>query len=110
MTKSQGKVDWATSNLYDMMIQKLEKLRKHAFAVYGVYGVEGAYVIQGVWLLRGLDFPDELKEYEAFPYLDKEKLSESSEKDRATINEFWSKMNEGDMVNGRPVFKTEYFS
>lgn len=54
---NQGKMLFKTSNLKTLFLQKLEKLRKYAFAVHGVYGTEPDLEVEGVWMWRGKDIP-----------------------------------------------------
>lgn len=42
-----------TSNLVSGMMQRLDKLRKHAFASVLILGVNDDNAIEGVWVLRG---------------------------------------------------------
>ncbi len=53
----QGKVLFKTANLKTLFLQKLEKLRRYAFGVHGVYGTEPDLEVEGVWMWRGKDIP-----------------------------------------------------
>ena len=53
----QGKLLFKTANLKTLFLQKLDKLRKYAFAVHGVYGTEPDLEVEGVWMWRGKDIP-----------------------------------------------------
>lgn len=48
---------YLTSNLKDSFLQRCDQLRKHAFGTFGVYGEEGNYEIEGVWVWRGNEIP-----------------------------------------------------
>ena len=54
----QGKVFFKTNNLKNLFLQKLDKLRKYSFSVYGVYGTEPDLEVEGVWFWRGTDIPE----------------------------------------------------
>ena len=41
------------SNLVSGMMQRLDKMRKHAFASILILGTDNDIAIEGVWLLRG---------------------------------------------------------
>jgi len=52
-------------------MRNIEHFRKYTLGGLGVYGVEGDYDIQGVWLWRGTEVPEEWKEhpsYESFTF------------------------------------------
>ena len=47
------KMIFMTSNLVSGMLQRIEKLRKYAFASVLIIGEDNNNVIEGVWVLRG---------------------------------------------------------
>lgn len=53
-----------TANLVDGMLQRIEKLRKHAFGVYYVLGkdTKGEHGIEALWIFRGQQVAFELNE------------------------------------------------
>lgn len=53
----QGKILFKTTNLKTLFLQKLDKLRRYAFAVHGVYGNEPELEVEGVWMVRGVEIP-----------------------------------------------------
>lgn len=89
---SEGKILFKTNNSSSFFLQKLDNFRKYTFSAHGVYGVEGDYEIRGVWMWRGTDIPEELKEHDNFPYMTIKKLDHSSEADRKLIEEYWLNM------------------
>ena len=93
-----------------MFLQKLDSFRKYAFAVHGVYGTEGNYKIRGVWMWRGIDIPNEMKEHDLFPYLTIRKLDINKPEDKQLVNDYWTKVNETDEVEGRLAADVEYFN
>lgn len=89
-----------TSNLIGGMFQRIEKLRKNAFASMAVWGENKNNTIAGVWLWKGqeLAFPlcsDWTTDYESYSW---RKLNPEDEKDKALVNQFW--LWEGE-VNGK---------
>ena len=106
----EGKVLFRCSNSKGMFLQKLDTFRKYAFAVHGVYGTEGDYKIRGVWMWRGKEIPNEMKEHDNFPYMTIRKLDISKEEDKQLVNDYWTKVNETDEVEGRLAADVEYFN
>jgi len=89
-----------SANLVGGMYQRIEKLRKNAFASMAVWGENKNNTIAGVWMWRGQELafplcPDWTTDYESFNW---RKLNPEDEKDRALVNQFllW----EGDL-NGK---------
>lgn len=66
--EGEGEVLFRTSNLNNSFLQRLDTLRKYAFAVQGIYGDEPLLDIKGVWLWRGDGIPEEMKEHISFEY------------------------------------------
>jgi len=103
-----GKVTFLTNNLMKSAIQKLDDMRKYAFAVAGVHGDEPNLEIRGVWVWRGVGVPERIKEelelYELTP------LSVESEADKNRIRDYWTHMNEDeDTVDGLKVRTSIYY-
>jgi elongation factor 1-gamma len=86
---TEGKIFFKTCNSSSFFLQKLDTFRKYTFAVHGVYGVEGNYDVKGVWMWRGTDIPEEVKEHDNFPYMTIKKLDHTVEADRKLIEEYW---------------------
>lgn len=108
-SSSQGKIKFMTCNLRGNYLEKLEKFRKYTFAAHGVYGVEPNLEVEGVWMWRGVDIPIDIQENDSFEYITFKKLDPSNENDRKFVESFWLTVNEGEIVNGRPVVDVEYF-
>jgi len=49
-------------------LRNIDHFRKYTFAVLGVYGVDKAYEIRGIWLWRGTEIPEEWKEHQSYDY------------------------------------------
>ena len=107
---SECKVLFRTSNSKGMFLQKCDALRRYAFAVHGVYGVEGDYKIRGLWMFRGLDVPQEMKDNDLYEYITFTKLDHNKKEDRDLVHDYWTKLNETDEVEGRKCADVEYFN
>ena len=107
---SECKILFRTSNSKGMFLQKCDQLRRYAFAVHGVYGVEDDYKIRGVWMFRGLEIPQEMKDNDLYEYITFRKLDTNKEEDRQLIHDYWTKLNETDEVEGRKCADVEYFN
>ena len=57
-----------TRNLANGFLQRLEHFRKYCFGVWGVYGEEPNLEIKGLFMWRGVDIPNEMKEHDSFEY------------------------------------------
>jgi len=104
---SEGKILWKTVNSANFFLQKLDHFRKYTFGVYGVYGVEENYVCRGIFMWRGLDTPQEVKDHDNYEFMDMKNLDPV--KDRELIESYWLKMKEGEEVDGRKVAETQSF-
>ena len=107
---TECKVLFRTSNSKGMFLQKCDALRRYAFAVHGVYGVEDDYKIRGVWMFRGLEIPQEMKDNDLYEYITFKKLDPNKEEDKQLIHDYWTKLNETDEVQGRKCADVEYFN
>ena len=107
---SECKILYRTSNSKGMFLQKCDALRRYAFAVHGVYGVENDYKVRGVWMFRGLEIPQEMKDNDLYEYITFRKLDTTKDEDRQLIHDYWTKLNETDEVEGRKCADCEYFN
>ena len=107
---TECKVLFRTSNSKGMFLQKCDAVRRYAFAVHGVYGVEGDYKIRGLWMFRGLDVPQEMKDNDLYEYITFTKLDHNKKEDRDLVHDYWTKLNETDEVEGRKCADVEYFN
>ena len=106
---NECKILYKSCNFKNFFIQKLENFRKYSFAVFGVYGKEGNYKVKGVWLWRGNNIPNEIKENDNYDYLIIRKLNIKKKKDRKLIEDFWINIKKGENVDGTKVCDTGYF-
>ncbi|RNA26599.1 elongation factor 1-gamma [Brachionus plicatilis] len=98
-----------SSNLVGGMFQRIEKLRKNAFASMIVYGENNNNQIAGVWIWKGHDlvFPmcsDWTTDYESYSW---KKLNPEDESDRKLVNQFllWEGDLNGKQFNSGKIFK-----
>jgi len=98
-----------SSNLIGGMYQRLEKLRKNAFASMGVFGENNNNTIAGVWFWKGqgLAFPlspDWTTDYESYEW---RKLNPEDENDKKLVNNFllWEGDVGGKKFNSGKIFK-----
>jgi len=108
---SEGKVFFKSNNSASFFLQKFDGVgfRKWTMAAHGVYGVEGNYEIRGVWMWRGTEIPEEVKEHESYEYMTIKKLDPTQEADRKLIEDYWLHIAPGDVVDGMPVAEVVYY-
>lgn len=106
---SEGKLLFKTCNSSSFFLQKLDPFRKYTFSVHGVYGVEGNYEVRGLWMWRGTDIAEEVKEHDNFPYMTIRKLDHTKPEDKTLIEEYWLNVEPGQVVDGMPVAEVVYF-
>jgi len=107
---TECKVLFRTSNSKGMFLQKCDAVRRYAFAVHGVYGVEDDYKIKGLWMFRGKEVPQEMKDNDLYEYITFRKLDPSKPEDKQLVHDYWTKLNETDEVEGRKCADVEYFN
>jgi len=106
---SEGKELFKTNNSSSFFLQKLDPFRKYTFAVHGVYGVEGEYDVRGVWMWRGTEIAEEIKEHDNYEYMTIKKLDPTNEAERALITSYWLNLTPGTVVDGKKVAEVVYF-
>ena len=107
---TECKVLFRTSNSKGMFLQKCDPLRRYAFAVHGVYGVEDDYKIRGLWMFRGKEIPQEMKDNDLYEYLTFRQIDINNPDDKKLVHDYWTKLNETDEVEGRKCADVEYFN
>jgi elongation factor 1-gamma len=107
---TEGKKLFRTKNSKNFFLERLDDdFRRFAFGIHGVYGNEGDYKVRGVWLWRGNEIPKEIKENDYFKYLTVKNLKFDNNNDKQLINEYWTKTNKGNKVDGRALADFTYF-
>lgn len=92
-----------TKNLMTGFLTRADQCRKYALAVQGVYGEEPDFETCGVWLWRGTEILEPLKEHSQFEVYQFKKLNIEDSKDKALIEEYWCKLDDDAVVDGRKL-------
>ena len=107
---SQGKSLFRMNNSKNFFLERIEEdFKDYAFGIHGVYGDKEGYKVRGVWLWRGSDIPKEIKENEYFNYMTIKKLNCNNNNDRNLVNDYWTKINRGNKVEGKYLEEFTYF-
>lgn len=106
----KGKNLESAINFKKTFLQQLDSFRNNCFAVHGVYGTKGNYKIRGVWIWRGKDIPKEIEKNDYYDYLTIRELDHKQKEDVELINDYWTKLNENDKVQGRFAADCNYFN
>ena len=107
---TECKILFRTSNSKGMFLQKCDAVRRYAFAVHGVYGVEDDYKIRGMWMFRGKEIPQEMKDNDLYEYLTFRRIDINNPADKQLVHDYWNKLDENDEVEGRKCADVEYFN
>jgi len=107
---TECKILYRTSNSKGMFLQKCDAVRRYAFAVHGVYGVEDDYKIRGMWMFRGKEIPQEMKDNDLYEYLTFRRIDINNPADKQLVHDYWTKLDENDEVEGRKCADVEYFN
>merc|ERR1719454_1766847 len=86
---TEGQVLFKTVNLCNGFMQRFESFRKYSFARHAVLGEEPSLDIQGVWLFRGTEVPQEAHDHPQFEYYKRRKLDVNNKKDVEIIREYF---------------------
>ncbi|KRZ21933.1 Elongation factor 1-gamma [Trichinella pseudospiralis] len=96
-------------NLITGMFQRLDKMRKNAFASVCLFGEDNNSTISGIWIWRGQELAFKLSEdwqidYESYDW---SKLDPKDEKTKSLVNEYlkWEGMFDGKKFNQGKIFK-----
>ena len=108
--ESEGKKLFRMKNSKNFFLERIDDdFKNYAFGVHGVYGNNNEYKVKGLWMWRGEDIPEEIKDNEYFEYLKIKKLSNENNDDKKLVEEYWTKCNKGDKVDGKKVEEISYF-
>jgi len=77
-------------NLLGGWCQRVEKIRKYGFASLVVFGDEPNLTIQGCWLFRGQEIPQEMKECDDYEQYVWRKADLNSDAEKSLISNFWT--------------------
>ena len=108
--ESEGKKLFRMKNSKNFFLERFDDdFKRYSFGVHGVYGNNNEFKVKGLWMWRGEDIPEEIKENEYFNYLNIKKLDCKNDKDKKLVEEYWTKCNKGDKVDERKVEEISYF-
>ena len=106
----EGKKLFRMKNSKNFFLERIdEDFKNYAFGIHGVYGKEGDYKVKGLWLWRGNEIPKEIKENDYFKYMTIKNLKSDNNNDKQIVNEYWTKTNKNDKVEGREVADFTYY-
>ena len=106
----EGKKLFRMKNSKNFFLERIdEDFKNYAFGIHGVYGKEGDYKVKGLWLWRGNEIPKEIKENDYFKYMTIKNLKSDNNNDKQIVNEYWTKTNKNDKVEGREVTEFIYY-
>jgi elongation factor 1-gamma len=74
-----------------------------------VYGEEPALEIRGVWVWRGTEAPQEIKDLDSYDYHVWRKLDLSKADDKALVSDYWTHLADGEKVEGLKIQTAKYF-
>ena len=108
--ENEGKKLFRMKNSKNFFLERIDDdFKRYSFGVHGVYGNNNEFKVRGLWMWRGEDIPEEIKENEYFNYLNIKKLDCKNDKDKKLVEEYWTKCNKGDKVDERKVEEISYF-
>ena len=108
--KREEKKLFRTRNSKNFFLERIdEDFKNYAFGIHGVYGSEGDYKVRGVWLWRGKEIPKEIKENDYFKYMTIKNLNSDNNNDRQLVNDYWTKINKGNKVDGKVLEDFTYY-
>jgi len=90
-----------TANLLGGFVQRLDKLRKYGFGSLVIFGEEPKLQVSCVWLFRGAEVPDEMKETDDYPNYEWKQLDHKDEQAKKLVEDFFAWDGE---FGGRPAF------
>ena len=108
--ESEGKKLFRMKNSKNFFLERIDDdFKNYAFGVHGVYGNNNEYKVKGVWMWRGEDIPEEIKDNEYFEYLKIKKLRNENDQDKKLVEDYWTKCKKGDKVDDKKVEEATYF-
>ena len=108
--ESEGKKLFRMKNSKNFFLERFDDdFKKYAFGVHGVYGINNEFKVRGLWMWRGEEIPDEIKENEYFKYLTIKKINCANDNDKRLVEDYWTKIKKGDKVDDRKVEECTYF-
>jgi len=78
------------NNLVGGFVQRLDKLRKYGFGSIIIFGEENNFQIEGAWLFRGSEIPQEMKDCDDCELYEWRKLDHTDDHDKRLVNELFA--------------------
>lgn len=104
-----------SANLVSGLFQRLDRMRKHAFGVVGIFGENNNSTISGVWIWRGHELAFDLHEdlqvdYESYKWT---KVDPNSAEGKAAVNEYFffdqKSPNFNNIIDGKKVYEIKVY-
>lgn len=89
-----------TKNLMDGFIQRAEYFRPYALARHCLLGEEPKLEIKGLWMWRGTEIAQEMKDHPQFEYYTCTKLDHTNEAHRKLVDEYWTAKDDESSIQG----------
>lgn len=67
------------------------------------------FTCKGCWVWRGQEHPQELKDVPSYEYHIYEKLDSTKEEHRLIVQDYWTNLEEGKVVQGLTAQNVKYF-
>lgn len=95
---------YRTNNLLRTFMSRLENVRRYIFGTHFVLGDEPVLFIEGVWLMRGPELLDLIKEIDVWDTYEWIKLDGSLPETQALVKDFWCHRKEDEQqVQGKII-------
>jgi len=96
-----------TANLIGGWFQRLDKLRKYGFGTVCIFGEEPKLEVGGVWLFRGLEVPQEMREVDDYDNFSWKKVALEDAVQKALVADYfaWDGSFGGKTFNQGKAFK-----
>ena len=105
----EGQVEYIFANLLDGIIMRSEAMNKYSFGRLNMVGEEPDLNIRGVWMWRGQDYPQELKDHPQFEYIKCRKMDVyNDEKDKQLLIDHWTNFEDEKMSDGLRIARFKY--
>ena len=104
----EGQIEYMFGNLLEGLVARAEALARYAFGRLNMIGDEPNLDIHGVWMWRGLEYPQELKDHPQFEYVKCTKLDVTNEDDRKKVYNHWTSVEGEPFEDGTMVRRMKY--
>lgn len=105
--KNEGKLLYKTNNLLNGFMQRAEHFGRYSFGIQMIYGEEPDLNMKGIWMWRGQEIPQQLKDHAQFEYYTTRKMDIDNPEDQAYIKDMWT-AKDGPMKDGTIIQNWSY--